>query len=185
MNLNLFTGHKRLKFPLVKSKRNTFTKYTLTELSWQINIHDESKHSLNCLCIRKTINEKSTRMCELKLKFIVERFRAVLLLPLRVRPHFSSIMRRNENCLPEKFNERCTLDRVPITNAIAKRKKKKNSTTRWRSSREKHPNEIPCGVVSPLLSLPPPPFLPTQAFIPRKIISLLPFFVLSGVSWHW
>lgn len=185
MNLNLFTGHKRLKFPLVKSKRNTFTKYTLTELSWQINIHDESKHSLNCLCIRKTINEKSTRMCELKLKFIVERFRAVLLLPLRVRPHFSSIMRRNENCLPEKFNERCTLDRVPITNAIAKREKKKipprDDDHLVKSIRTKSR----VASFPPFSLFLPPPFLPAQAFIPRKIISLLPFFVLSGVSWHW
>lgn len=110
-----------MKFPLVKSKRiHSQSKY-LQRLVDKLTF-TTSKHSLNCLCIRKTINEKSTRMMRVKIKIYRPTLSSRTFITSSRSTSFLIDTRRNENCLPEKFNERCTLDRVPITSAVTKKK---------------------------------------------------------------
>lgn len=110
--------------------------------------------------------------CELKLKFIVQHFRAVLLLPLRVRPHFSSI----RGAMKTVYRKNSTNVVPSIEFQLPAPLQKKNNKFHheiiisWKSS-EWNPAWHPFPLS---LSLPSFPFLPAQAFIPRKIISLLP-----------
>lgn len=133
MSLTLFTGHKRLKFPLVKCKRIHSQSKHLQSLVDKLTF-TASKHSLNCLCIRKTINEKSTRMMRVKIKI----YRPTLSSRTFITSSSSDLVSHRYAAARWKLftgkiqNERCTLDRVPIT----KKKKKKNSTIiiSWKSS---------------------------------------------------
>lgn len=65
--------------------------------------------------------KKSTRM-RVKIKIYRRTLSSRTFITSSRSTSFLNDTRRNENCLPEKFNEHCTLDRVPITTAITKKK---------------------------------------------------------------
>lgn len=122
MSLTLFTGHKRLKFPLVKCKRIHSQSKHLQSLVDKLTF-TASKHSLNCLCIRKTINEKSTRMMRVKIKI----YRPTLSSRTFITSSSSDLVshryepRLDENCLPKKFKTNV----VPSIEFQLRKKKKK------------------------------------------------------------